>query len=470
MDSDGWLSTKNKKKLQRPQPRLKKTRSSTLKPPKSSLQITHSPPPKELFTSTKQSSLIDFFSANSEPQMEVEVIFDHDSQTQKLNASTKSNDCLGRSSSQSVKEDLQEDRRENSRNKSTDSIPVDEEQENLYNNMTVTVDSKTKVQIEDEKEFSPTGKESENSVSPNCHEMVTNVADTTIRLDSKDLNARRPLKRIKCYEDTNVDADNPLKRARLDVCVMGNDDKLSNTNCEISVNVVNNSNKSNREVLSNMDHSVTYVSNNQKTIDMELEMGNGSDAIDSNLQFSCSNSQSLDLGSPLALNSQDVELSTLDAADLEIPNDVLSNTVQNEDIHECSLTFTCETENIDNLTKDGEDSNVIVDMFTLADSQNIMSVKNFDKSDNTIKPGGDESLNTDSVTLTDSQDDTLVCTGDNITSEDSLDLTNEGHLFDIGANSKNTVDLPESSKDDSQLTFSSSSPESLSEYQSLDFS
>jgi hypothetical protein len=387
--------------------------------------------------------------------MEVEVIFDHDSQAQKLNASNKSDDCLSRSSSQSVTEDLQEDRRGNSRNKSTDSVPVDEEQENLYNNMTVMVDSKMKVQIEDEEEFSHTGKERANSVNPNCHEIVTNVADS-IGLDSKYLNVRRPLKRIKCYEDTNADADNAFKRARLDICVMGNDDKLTNTNSAICVNVVNNRNKSKREDPPNMDNSVTDVSNNQKTIDLELEMENGSDAIDSNLQFSCSNSQSLDLGSPLTLNSQDVELSTLDATDLEIPNNVLGNTVQNEDIHECSLTFTCETENIDNLTKDGEDSNIIVDTFTLADSQNVTSVKNFDKSDITIKLGGEESLNTDAFTLTDSQEDTLVCTEDNITSVDSLDLTSESHLLDIGANSKNTVDLPESPRDDSQLTFSSS--------------
>lgn len=92
MDCDGWLSTRNKKKVQQLQHRVQKRRSSTLKSVKTNcLQMSHSPPPKQLFTATKQSSLNDFFSAGGDHHLEVEVNLDDDAE--EINHNQKQSVC-----------------------------------------------------------------------------------------------------------------------------------------------------------------------------------------------------------------------------------------------------------------------------------------------------------------------------------------------------------------------------------------
>ncbi|XP_045201186.2 uncharacterized protein LOC123554865 [Mercenaria mercenaria] len=445
MDDSGWLSTRNKKKVPKPQHRIKKMRSSNLKPVKSTcIRITNSPPPKQLFTATKQSSLNDFFSTHEDPQMEVEVNFDHDSQAGKLEQNSQGNSNINLSDTNVVTKcsGMSEKNDENKLRSETLHGDCRNKDGSLEDEATITSDINLFAERDKETKgnhyfvdhvniVSRSNKGNNISTRENNDENII-----AAKINAGNLNKRRSVKRMHFSGESDVSLDNPEKRTRLDVTLPENDLKLSK-DCAVTYNyLVNDKNKKSDRTI---PHAVKDNTVQPQSVDADLgfdsEYGINTEGI--NVPVSCFSSQSLDLGSQLSLKSQELEFESVNTLNFDTQYDNLSLELNNESLSALrslkgeSLTFSSQTEDTDTICN-------LVDADT---------------------------INVDLSLSTDCQSETF-----NRKYDASLDLSSQNDSVDIGAKTCDVTDSQELLHDDSQLSLTSSPSGSVFEYQSLDFS
>lgn len=247
--------------------------------------------------------------------------------------------------------------------------------------LSVSNSAKVKLQIKDKKEVSCNQTEKRDNSYKNHSDIV--LADNfTVVSDEK--NFRISPKRIHCAEDSNVDTDNPLKRARLEFTEKSNG---------IRMNVVDNNNSKTSQT--NIDSTTEDISYDQQSQDLDDSL---EDDGSSDLSFSNFANQTLYLGSQLSLNlnSQNTELRLSPCIELETQNHLM-HTLINGDIPGCSFPESDQTENIDTLTNNKEDNSIDIDIFTLTDSQDETSVNKLQSSND------DDDLNIKKFTLTNTQ-------------------------------------------------------------------